>query len=224
MRQADQQPARNARNRGSNGWGREASIDPESAGLIWIDAQRAVIVRWEDEPVFDRLESGVPPRRRAVGSVRRGPARPYGGGRVGGHGTQERHLEFLQKFFAEVAERLADLDFVEVNGRGPVHAEFAELLETLARSGDGQPAVASRSLAKRPSDAQLAARFRRLVGEELPRRASGPYLPLPPDRTASGRVRAAGREGFRNPRPRHLPERQAIELEIEMMLAQHAPV
>jgi hypothetical protein len=93
-------------------------IDPEQAGLVWIDAQRAVIVRWEDEPVLDKLESGVPPKRRAVGSVRRGPARPHGGGRVGGHGTAGRHRELLGQFLGEVAERLADLDVVDVRAAG----------------------------------------------------------------------------------------------------------
>jgi hypothetical protein len=53
------------------------TIDPERAGLVWIDAQRAVIVRWEDEPTLETLKSGVLPKRRATGSVRRGPAQRW---------------------------------------------------------------------------------------------------------------------------------------------------
>ncbi len=197
----------------------DRNADPERTGLVWIDAQRAVVVRWDDEPVLERLESGVPPRRRAAGSVRRGPGRPHGGGRVGGHGTEGRHLELTQRFFAEVAERLADLDVVEVSGRGQVHQQFADVLHKLVQSGDGEPEVTTRSLSRRPSDRQLAARLRKIVGEQLPRRGSGPYRPQDPERDASGRVSAPSRNDLRNRTPRHLPERKEIELEIEMMLS-----
>lgn len=197
----------------------DRSVDPERTGLVWIDAQRAVIVRWQDEPVVERLESGVPPRRRAVGSVRRGPARPEGGGRVGGHGSEGRHIELTRRFFGEVAERVADLDLIEVSGRGQVHEQFADVLHRLIERGDGEPEVTTRSLSRRPSDRQMAARLRKLVGEQLPRHQSGPFRLLPPERTASSRVREPGRAGFRNPTRRHLPEREHIDLEIEMMLA-----
>lgn len=200
-------------------------VDPERAGLVWIDQQRAVIVRWDDEPVLERLESGVPPRRRAAGSVRRGPARPHGGGRVAGRGTEGRHLELTQRFFGEVAERLADLEVVEVSGRGQVHEQFAGMLQRLVASGDGEPEVTTRSLSRRPSDRQLAARLRKIVGEQLPRRGSGaPYRPLDPARDASGRVSAPSRADLRNPTPRHLPEREHIDHEIEMMLADDSAV
>ncbi|MGH2381623.1 MAG: hypothetical protein ACRDG7_10440 [Candidatus Limnocylindria bacterium] len=200
------------------------AIDPEGAGLVWIDAQRAVIVRWEEEPILDKLESGVPPKRRAVGSVRRGPARPHGGGRVPGHGTEGRHKELMGQYFGEVAERLADLDVVEVSGRGEVHEQFAELLQNLVQKGDGQPEVTTRRLSRRPSDRQMVARLRKMVGEQLPRRGSGPYRPLDPARDASGRMRAPSRADLRNPAPRHLPEREHIDLEIEMMLADDSSV
>ena len=196
----------------------ERTVEPEAAGLVWIDAQRAVIARWDDEPVLERLESGVPPMRRAAGSVRRGPARPEGGGRVGGHGTEGRHRELTHQFFGEVAERLAYLDVVEVSGRGQIHQQFAELLEKLVQKGDGEPEVTTRALSRRPSDRQMAARLRKLVGKQLPRGGSGPYRPLDPARDASGRVSAPSRADLRNPTRRHLPEREHIDLEIEMML------
>ncbi|MGH2446561.1 MAG: hypothetical protein ACRDGD_11075 [Candidatus Limnocylindria bacterium] len=201
----------------------DRTVDPERAGLVWIDAQRAVITRWQDEPVLERLESGVPPRRRAMGSVRRGPARPEGGGRVGGQGTEGRHVELTRRFFGEVAERVAELDFIEVSGRAQVHERFAEVLRRLVERGDGVPEVTTRSLSRRPSDRQMAARLRKIVGEQLPRHQSGPFRPLPLERTASGRVREPGRSGFRNPTRRHLPEREHIDREIEMMLEDDLP-
>lgn len=193
--------------------------EPERAGLVWIDGQRAVIVRWDDEPIIERIESALPPMRRAVGSVRRGPARPHGGGRVPGHGTEGRRRELVRAYLGDVAERVADLDVVEVSGRGELYEQFARLLRTLALRGHGEPAVTTRALARRPSDRQLATRFRRLVDRQLPRQASGPYRPIPPERDASGRLRMPTRDDLPNRRPRRLPEHEEIEREIEMMLA-----
>jgi hypothetical protein len=197
--------------------------DPERTGLVWIDGRGAVIGRWQDEPILEEIESGVPPRRRAVGSVRRGPARPFGGGRVSGSGTEGQHIEEMRHFLASVAERVADLESVEVSGRGPAHERFAALLRRLSESGDGELEVSVRSLSRRPSTRQMAARLRKLAGEPLPRRTQGPYRPTGPERDASGRERPPGREGLRNPRPRHLPERDHIEREVRMMLAEDEP-
>lgn len=193
--------------------------DLERVGTVWIDARGAVIGRWEDEPVFEEIDSAVPPRRRAVGSVRRGPARPFGGGRVKGSGTEEKHVDEMRRFFASVSERVADLDAVEVSGRGPAHDQFAALLERLGERGDGELEVLTRPLSRRPSRRQMAARLRKLVGQPLPRLTKGPYRPVEPPRDASGRPSQPGREELRNPRRRHLPERKEIELEVEMMLA-----
>jgi hypothetical protein len=198
-------------------------MEPEQIGTVWIDARGAVIGRWQDEPVFEEIASDVPPKRRAVGSVRRGPARPRGGGRVAGTGTEGQHVEEMRHFFASVAERVADLDAVEVSGRGPVHERFAAVLERLSVSGDGRLDVSVRPLSRRPSQRQMAARLRKLVGEPLPRRTEGAYRPSEPGRDASGRPRRPRPEDVRNPRPRHLPERKAIELEVRMLLADDEP-
>lgn len=196
--------------------------DPEGAGLVWMDTQRAMIALWDGaEPRVEWLESGVPPRRKAAGSVRRGPARPAGGGRVGGEGTEARHLELLQQFLGELTERLADLDVIEVIGRGHAHERLADLLRSLSAGEADDVTVTTRTVSRRPSERQLMARFRKLVGRELPRRTRGPYDGPPPVPTdASGRVRApTAAERRRNPKPRHLPEREHIAREIEMMLA-----
>lgn len=198
-------------------------IEPELVAVVWMDARGAVIVNWDGEPAFERIESEVPPKRRATGSVRRGPARPYGGGRVPGHGTEGRHLDRMREFFGDVAERLADMEHVEISGRGQPHEQFAELLRTLAEKGDGSPTVTTRRLARRPTDPQLAARLRKLTDTQLPRQSSGPYRPEPPATTASGRVRKPSRDDLRKPRPRHLPEHKEIALEIEMLLEDDGP-
>ena len=202
----------------------DSTGSPDDVAVVWVDARHAAIVRWEDEPVVEWIESGVPRRRKAAGSVRRGPARPEGGGRVGGPGTEQRHREAMRRFFSDVADRLAHLDHVEVLGRGEPHREFGELLNRLAdRMRDGLT-VTTRSLARRPSERQLAARLRRLTDRSLPRRASGPYRPEPPATQASGRVRRPLREDLPNQKPRHLPERQEIDQEVEMMLAGDHPI
>lgn len=198
---------------------RDPARDPELVGLAWIGADRAVVVRWSDEPVVEHLESAVPPKRRGVGSVRRGPARPFGGGRVPGHGTEEQHEQESRRFLSDVVDRLAGLEAVEVVGRSGHPERLADLLRRVAARRDANAAVTTRSLSRRPSDNQLKARLRKLVGEELPRRNVGRYrLPAPEPATRTGRPLrpAAGRRTLRPPR---LPERREIEQEIEAMLA-----
>jgi hypothetical protein len=194
-----------------------AAADSERIGLVWMDAERALIAYWRDEPVVERIESGVPPKRTAVGSVRRGPARPASGSHRAAHRTEGRHVELMRRYLADLAERLADLDQVEVSGRGQPHARFAELLERLGAQAGGSLVVTTRSTARRPTEPQLIARLRKLADQELPRRTSGPYRDPLPDPEASRPARPAAAR--RNPRPRRLPERREIDLEVEMMLA-----
>lgn len=198
----------------------DRDVDPERVGLVWLSTQRAVIVRWDGEPVVEHLESGVTPRRRAVGSVRRGPARPEGGGRVAGHGTKTRHDEELRQFVTDVAARLADLEVVEVAGRGTLPERFAELLGRLAAGRNETVDVTPRALTRRPSDAQLKARLRRLADRELPRKRVGRYrLPTVGPATRTGRplLPAAGRQTLR---PARRPEWQEIDEALEAMLAE----
>lgn len=198
--------------------------DPQAVGLVWIDERRAAIVRWDEEPTLEWIESGVPARLKPVGSIRRGPARPFGGGRVGGQGNQNRHFDMLRRFYVGVADRLADLERVEVIGRGGPEVEFAQLLERLSGRSRHGLIVSTESLRRRPSERQLAARLRKLVGRTLPRRTRGPYRPLPAPVKASGAVRPMTRADFPNRRPRRLPERREIDLEVEMMLAGEEPM
>ncbi len=192
---------------------------PELVGLVWAGADRAVVVRWNDEPVVEHVAGAVPPKRRGVGSVRRGPARPFGGGRVPGHGTEERHEQESRRFLSEVVSRLADLESVEVIGRGLNPERLAALLRQLAARRDLDLVVTTRALTRRPSDNQLKARLRKLAGEELPRRLVGRYrLPEAEHATATGRpLDPAG--GRRTLRPPRLSEQREIDEEVEAMLA-----
>ena len=200
--------------------GGDREVDPERVGLVWISTQRAVITRWDGEPVIEHVESGVTPRRRAVGSVRRAPARPAGGGRVAGHGTKTKHDEELRQFLADVSSRLAGLDAVEVAGRGNVPDRFAELIRRDASSRTEDVNVTTRALSRRPSDAQLKARLRKFAERELPRRRVGRYrLPAAGPRTSTGRpLRPAA--GRRTLRPAREPEWRDVEEQIEAMLGE----
>ena len=197
---------------------REPASDPELVGLVWVGADHAVVVRWSGEPIVEHLASAVPPRRRAVGSVRRGPARPSGGGRVPGHGTEERHDQESRRFLSDVVSRLDGLEAVEVIGRGLHPERLADLLLRVTTRRHAETVVTTRVLSRRPSDNQLKARLRKLVAEELPRRRVGRYRsPGPRPTTPTGRPLqpAAGRRTLRPPR---LSERREIDEEVEAML------
>ncbi|HEX5466776.1 MAG TPA: hypothetical protein VFW92_08910 [Candidatus Limnocylindrales bacterium] len=201
--------------------GRRAANDEprEDVGVVWVDERGAVLVRWEGEPTLERVESNVPPRHRQAGSLRRGPARPAGGGKVHGLGTEREHEALLRRFLVDLAIPLTQLDELEILGRGLLHRRLAELLQRLAARDQRQVSVTAVPLTRRPSDRQLAARLRRLAGAELPRKLVGRYR-LPPREPTSSTGRpldpAAGR---RTLRPARLPERQEIAEELEQMLA-----
>jgi hypothetical protein len=196
----------------------ERDVTPERVGLVWIGSEQAVIVRWDGEPVVEHIGSGVTPRRRAVGSVRRGPARPEGGGRVPGHGTKTKHDEELRQFLGDLSSRLSGLEALEVVGRGTLPSRFAEHSRRLAAARGDDLQVFTRVLSRRPSDAQLEARLRRITDRELPRRRVGRYgLPVEGPTTPTGRPLrpAAGRRTMRPPR---LPEWREVDEELEAML------
>ena len=196
--------------------------EPRRIGAVWIDGRGAVVGRWEEEPVFERIESGVPARRRAAGSVRRGPARPFGGGSVGGSGNEQQHALEMRRFLATVADAVAELDEVEVSGRGPVHERLAHLLQQLSERGDGEQHVTTRALGRRPTPRQMAARLRNLAGEPPRRRARGPYRPEKLQEEGGARAPASRRDMSATRRPRHLPEREDIEQQLEAWLGDDA--
>lgn len=197
-----------------------SEVDPHRVGLVWMDTREAMIARWQGQPTVERLESGVPPKRKAVGSVRRGPARPSGGGRVPGHGTEARHLGLLRGYLADLADRMADLDVVDVAGRGMAYEQFANLLRRLASRRAMDVEVTTRRMSKRPTEPQLVARLREMVGEQLPRQTVGPgrSTDMEPTTPSSSRMPPPRTEPSNSKRT-PVPERQEIEREIEIMLA-----
>lgn len=197
-----------------------SEVDPHRVGLVWMDTREAIITRWQGQPTVERLESSVPPMRKAVGSVRRGPARPSGGGRVPGHGTKARHLDLLRGYFADLADRMADLEVVEVAGRGMAYEQFADLLRRLASRRAMDVEVTTWRMSKPPTEPQLVARLREMVGEQLPRLTVGSRRSTDMEPTApSGRHAEPSEAQSTNAKRIPVPERQEIEREIEIMLA-----
>lgn len=201
-------------------------VDPEEVALVWMDANQALIARWipeRDEPRVEHILSGVTPRRKAVGSVRRGPHRPEGGGRVPGHGTTGRHVEEMDRYLAELVHALDGLSLIEVRGRGQPYLDLAAILDDLAgRSGDDF-ILATEATSRRPSERQLMARLRKMVDRELPRRRMGRYRMTPNVPTGpTGRPMPAA-AGRRTLRPAALPEQVEITREVEAMLSDDAP-
>ncbi|MGP1674778.1 MAG: hypothetical protein ACTS8Z_06165 [Candidatus Limnocylindrales bacterium] len=193
-------------------------VDAERVALIWVDGEQAIIAHWQTEPTIERIASGVPPKRPAVGSVRRGPARPSGGGRVPGHGTEGRHLDGMRRYLADLVARATEFEVVEIVGRGPAPEQLAASMRRLAAARNEPLDVAVRRVARRPTERQMLARLRVLADKELPRRSSGPYGGDEPQATAaSGKALPPPPIGGRA--RRRLPERREIELEVELMLA-----
>jgi hypothetical protein len=193
-------------------------VDPERVAVIWVDGDGAILATWQDEPIVERIASGVPPKRPPVGSVRRGPARPADGGRVPGHGTEGRHLDRMRAYLADLVMRAAAYSVVEIVGRGPVPDRLEASLRRLAEARNEPVAVSVRRAARRPTERQMVARLRSLTGQGLPRRSSGPYGgDEPPATAASGKVLPPPPIGGRP--HRRLPERGEIDLEVELMLA-----
>jgi hypothetical protein len=106
-----------------------------------------------------------------------------------------------------------------VVGRGLHPERLADLLRRVAARSAADAVVTTRTLSRRPSDNQLKARLRKLVGDELPRRPMGRYrMPVPEPTKPTGRPLrpAAGRPRLR---PARLPKRREIDQEVEAMLA-----
>ena len=196
-----------------------SDIDPERIGLVWMDAEQAMIARWRGEPSVERLESDVPPKRPAMGSVRRGPA----GHRVAG-AYPVTAPKGATASFASVPCRpcraLADLDVVEVAGRGLLHEQFADLLRRLATRRNGDVEVTTRRASRRPRSANWRLDCGKCSVQQLPRRTRGSNRgPGRQQRPRRGDSRAGQQRTWHNPKHRPLPERREIELEVEIMLA-----
>lgn len=140
----------------------------ESRTLVWIDAERAVIVRWDGAPTLTRIESEVPSHRRLGGYVGHDPSL-----RTMGSPPPDRHREeHMRHHLRTVADVVVWTDDVEVIGPGTVHEHLATLLRVEDRI-HGR----TRSVLDAPAglftEAQLVARVRASAGDP-PKRGRRP--------------------------------------------------
>lgn len=136
----------------------------EPRTLVWIDSERALIVRWDGRARVTRIESEVPPHRRLGGHVSHDPEL-----RAIGSPPPDRHrLEHLRQHLRRVADRLEPADDVEVIGPGTVHEHLASLLSEEDRH-HGRMRVVEAAAAGLLSEPQLIARVRTAAGDP-PRR------------------------------------------------------
>jgi len=132
----------------------------EPRTLVWIDADRAIIVRWDGAPALTRVESEVPKHRRLGGMVRRDADL-----RTRGSPPPDRHREeHMRQYLRTVADVLVGTDDLEVIGPGTVHEHLATLLRDEDRvHGRTRTVLASR--AGPLTEAQLIARVRIAAGD-----------------------------------------------------------
>jgi hypothetical protein len=150
-------------------------IEPRPLTLVWIDAREAKIVRLRRERAdVVRLTSDVPAHHRATGRVRHDPSVRHGGGGRPQTAGEPRRLEHLDRFVADVTDRLAHDGDVLVLGPGTVRERLVRRL----RAGDehhGRQRTISCETAPRLTDRQLVARLRHAMGVEPRLHTVGAY-------------------------------------------------
>jgi hypothetical protein len=136
---------------------------PRPTTLVWIDAEEAVVLRWQAGAEVRRHRSDVPSRHRSTGHVRHDPRFRAGGGSVADDGVERRRRLLLDRFLGEVAELVPPDDRAVVIGPGTVREQLAEALRVgdrrhgRLRPVDTEPAGAL-------TEPQLVAMLRRLAG------------------------------------------------------------
>jgi hypothetical protein len=144
-----------------------ARIAEEPTTLVWIDSEEAIIVRWDDRAMVERIRSDVPGRHRSAGHVRVDPAVGHARGAPAEAAERARRAR-LATFVHQVAERLPADGDVMVVGPGIVR----ERLERDLRADDrrlGRRRHVHAAAAERLSEQELVARVRELAGD-APRR------------------------------------------------------
>jgi hypothetical protein len=181
----------------AHGLDRTEADEARGSTLVWIDARQALIVRLQgDRARVERVESEVPAHHRATGHVRHDPAIRHGGGGSPQSAGEPHRLEHLNRFVADIANRLPPGDDLLVLGPGTVHERLArQLSESDERHGLHRDVACEASPAL--TDRQLIARLRAFAGVEQRRRSVGAYRWSEP--SAHG---PSGRE--------HLPPRRVV--------------
>lgn len=146
-------------------------VEPRT--VVWIDAERAVVVLWDGAPHVTRLESEVPRHRRGGSGEEHVTHSPVL--RTIGAPTPERHrLEHLRQFLKQVVERIDPRYPIEIVGHGPVYERLANLLKE-ADKRHGRTREVTADATSLLTEAQLVARVREAAGDAAPRgRRGGP--------------------------------------------------
>ena len=146
-----------------------------STTLVWIDAREAIIVRWHDNRArLERVASDVPPHHRATGHVRHDPVMRHGGGGSPQTAGEPRRLEHLERFLAQIAERVSPDDDLLILGPGTVHERLEQRIQ-VADETRGRVRTITGEPSSRMSDRQLMAHLRRFVGIDPRRRTIGAH-------------------------------------------------
>jgi hypothetical protein len=135
----------------------------ERFALVWIDSERATILRWHGRVLTEELVSDVPPHTRGTAHVRHDPQIRHGGSGRGQDDAERRRNEHLRAFLRAVADHLGSDNRIEILGTGTVGERLAaRLRRRAARRLSPCSAVAVRSMPL--TSRQLAARLRQRLG------------------------------------------------------------
>lgn len=126
--------------------------------LVWIDSDRAHILRWRGRVVTDEVISDVPPHVRGTRHVRHDPRVRHGGSGLGQDDAERRRNEHLRAFLRAVAERLDSELRVEIIGPGVTGERLAALVSRRT-AGRPVPTVATVEHSMPLTERQLAARL-----------------------------------------------------------------
>jgi hypothetical protein len=175
----------------------EAGPSAERFALVWIDSERATILRWRRRVVTETLVSDVPPHVRGTAHVRHDPQVRHGGSGRGQDDAERRRNEHLRAYLHAVADRLGDDDRIEILGTGTVGGRLAALLRRRTARRSPPSVLAFHSMPLTPR--QLARRLRQRLGLDGRRQMVGAYrwsgeLPRTPSGAVSGPRRVLEKE------------------------------
>lgn len=142
----------------------EATAPTRPTLLVWIDAEEAVLVRWDGEPHVGRLRSDVPGRREATGHVRHDPTVRHGGGGAAQDKIERDRDGHLRAFVGAVAAGIDPGEDVEIVGPGTVRTDLARLIVNEDRRHGRERSVIVEA-ARPMSERQLVARLRERIGD-----------------------------------------------------------
>jgi hypothetical protein len=136
--------------------------DPRHLALVWIDSERATILRWRGRVVTDELVSDVPAHVRGTEHVRRDARVRRGGADREQSEAEARRHEHLRRYLALVADRLTDDEEIEILGPGTVPLRLRRAL--VERAGARRAPRIGVSRAGPLTPRQLAALLRERIG------------------------------------------------------------